>query len=663
MNTLTFDIETYSNYTLFALRDMDKNLITFEIRGKHNTLTDKQIKKLNKLLTKNIIVTFNGLKFDEPITAYAFDKHTALEIYLKVQEIIQDGVSVYNFYRATRTKKFITNHIDIMDVARGSASLKLYGARLGTKKLQDLPYSPETKLTNDEMDEVLSYCENDNVLTDELFKYLKDDLELRSEMGKQYNMNFMSFKGAKIAEMILVKECDYQGKYPDVPKFVRYKAPKYIKFKTPELKALYKQIKNHTYYLSDSGKVMMPDFLKKEVPFDGINYKFGIGGLHGSISSKTITPNDDELIVDIDYKSLYPSLIIQNDFSPKHIGSKFAKVYQTMYDKRNKELKPKMKTVEYMSDEYKTLDRQQNTMKLVLNSSFGQTGQRFSKIYDPNTMLNTTLTGQLTLMMVIEKLYLKGYSTFYANTDGITLLVKKKDLDAIQKITRKFDKKTGLEMEYNYFKSSHIRDVNNFINITTDNSVKSKGAFGEPNLEKNAQTPIVFEAVRQHLLSGIDIETTIRNCNSIHDFCSSRTVTGGAIFAHDISYESVCVKYSKVYQGMRNIKKLVGLDLPAELQIAISEHSRITKKMLDTKEKFEMAFILQNHGKYLGKVVRWYYSTDGSTIHYKKTGNKVPMSEGSMPMMNLTKKLPKDLNYEWYIDYAYRMLEDLGYEM
>lgn len=637
MRTLTFDIETYINYTLFALRDCDtKELTTFEIRGAKNTLSEKKIKKLRKLLTTNKIITYNGIKFDEPITAYALLGKTAKQIFVKVQEIIVDGVSIYQFYRSTNTDKFITEHIDIMDVARGSASLKLYGARLGTKKLQDLPYEPGTKLSESEMDEVLSYCENDNILTDELYRYLNSDLELREAMGKQYDMNFMSFKGAKIAEMILVKETGYTGKAPDRPDSVRYKPPKYIKFKTPELKQLFKQIRTHTYLVSETGNVVMPDFLKPELNFDGINYKFGIGGLHGSVSSTTIIPDEDETLVDIDYKSLYPSLIIENEFSPKHIGANFANIYREMYHQRNSVLKPAMKNCEYGSDEYVKLDRQQNTMKLVLNSSFGQTGQRFSKIYDPWTMLSTTLTGQLTLMMVIEKLSLKGFRTFYANTDGITLLVRKNDVKEIQTITQKFDKKTGLEMEYNYFKSSHIRDVNNFVNITTDNTVKSKGTFAEPDLEKNAQTPIVFEAVRKYLQDGTSIENIIRGCKRVHDFCSSMRVTGGAMYA---------TKIPEIY--------------PDGWEESLAKWGRITKVMEKNKAQLDAEFV-KKQGNYLGKVVRWYYSTDGNTIHRKNSGYKVPMTDGCRPMMNLTKKLPKDLDYNWYIDYAYKMLSDLG---
>ena len=682
MKTFTFDIETYANYTLFAFRDVVSfKLITFEIRGKKKSLKDKQKVQLNKMLDTLNIVTYNGLKFDEPITAYALTGASASEIFTAVQQLIKSDDPIFRFYQRIKCDPFIRHHIDIMDVARGKASLKLYGARIGAKKLQDLPYPPETILTDDEMDEVLDYCENDNILTQKLKDFLANDLALREDITEQYGINVMSDNGAKIAEKLLLHETGYTGKAPSIPNHVKYHPPKYIKFKSKQLKDLFKKIKNHKYLLmntnileqidndnsgeytfflddvgvakttklrhakkskktiSNSGNVILPDFIDAPIIIGGVHHQLGNGGVHGSVESTTIIPDIDETIVDIDYKSLYPSLIIQNNFVPKHIGKKFLKVYQGMYDRRNKELKPAMGKVKYGSDEYKKLDSQQNTMKLVLNSSFGKLGLKYSKLYDPSALLHITLTGQLTLMMVIEKLHLKGFKTFYANTDGITLRVRKKDVKKIQKITAKFDKETGLEMEYNFFKSSHIRDVNNFVNITSDDKVKSKGTYSEPNIEKNAQTPIVFEAVRKYLLDRTPYEETIDACKVVNDFCSSRQVTGGAMFG---------AKIPEMY--------------PDDWEQKLNSKRGLTKDIINRRAKMEAVWV-KEHGHYLGKVVRWYYSTKGASIHYKASGNLVPKSKGAKPMMDLKKKLPKDLDYEWYYKEAEQMLEDLGVQL
>jgi hypothetical protein len=66
-------------------------------------------------------------------------------------------------------------------------------------------------------------------------------------------------------------------------------------------------------------------------------------------------------------------------------------------------------------------------------------------------------------------------------------------------------------------------------------------------------------------------------------------------------------------------------------------------------------------GEYLGKVVRWYYSTQSTGyLSYLTNGNKVPKTDGAKPMMDLPDEIPADLNYQWYIDEANSKLEDLG---
>jgi len=130
-----------------------------------------------------------------------------------------------------------------------------------------------------------------------------------------------------------------------------------------------------------------------------------------------------------------------------------------------------------------------------------------------------------------------------------------------------------------------------------DGYVKSKGLYGETTLMKGRSTPIVYKAIRKYLLNGSKLETTICNCKDINEFVSGRTVKGGGAYI----------------------------------------------------------------GEYLGKVVRWYYSTKSSDcIMYSTNGNKVPKTDGAKPLMDLPNELPLDLNWDWYIDEAISKLADLG---
>ncbi len=67
-------------------------------------------------------------------------------------------------------------------------------------------------------------------------------------------------------------------------------------------------------------------------------------------------------------------------------------------------------------------------------------------------------------------------------------------------------------------------------------------------------------------------------------------------------------------------------------------------------------------GHYLGKVVRWFYSTKTvGTINYIASGNRVPETEGAYPIMDLPSEWPDHINYQWYIDRTIETLYDIGY--
>ena len=59
---ITFDLESYINYALFAFRDKKapNKLRTFELRGDDSYLSQKQIKKIRKIISS---VKFRWLHF------------------------------------------------------------------------------------------------------------------------------------------------------------------------------------------------------------------------------------------------------------------------------------------------------------------------------------------------------------------------------------------------------------------------------------------------------------------------------------------------------------------------------------------------------------------------------------------------------------------------
>ena len=85
------------------------------------------------------------------------------------------------------------------------------------------------------------------------------------------------------------------------------------------------------------------------------------------------------------------------------------------------------------------------------------------------------------------------------------------------------------------------------------------------------------------------------------------------------------------------------------------------KALRKRNEKYKKQFVLAEANKnYIGKTVRFYYAKEGKAMFNAKSGYTIPLSDGCKPMMELSKKIPKDLDYDKYIELAHTYLADLG---
>jgi len=91
---------------------------------------------------------------------------------------------------------------------------------------------------------------------------------------------------------------------------------------------------------------------------------------------------------------------------PPHLGVEILEILKTLTDQR---LEAKRVGDTITSD----------SLKLSINSCFGQNGDKHSFMYSPTSMLKVTINGQLFMLMLIEKLYQEigdDIWCFYANT-------------------------------------------------------------------------------------------------------------------------------------------------------------------------------------------------------------------------------------------------------
>ena len=279
--------------------------------------------------------------------------------------------------------------------------------------------------------------------------------------------------------------------------------------------------------------------------------------------------------------------------------------------------------------------------KITINGSFGKLGSMYSKLYAPDLMLQVTLTGQLMLLMLIEQLEKAGMSVKSSNTDGVEIICPKSKEAQLEAIVFDWELSTGMVMEHGEYKALYARDVNNYVAVYED-EVKAKGVYAKPTLSKNSEYPIVFEAIRTYLFDGTPLENTLHACEDVTQFLTSRTVKGGGVWSGNVE----------------------GVENSDEYKDALTAGKRLTMALIKRNDNFR-AKQMVGKGIYLGKVVRWFYATDGTTIHYETNGNKVPKSDGAYPMMELPigiSTLPMNLDYDKYLDLAVGHLADLGVE-
>jgi len=585
---LIFDIEIYRNYFLASFMNAKGQVCHIEMRGDGKL----EVSKLAKLMRDNTTLGFNSNSYDLYMVAAALENRSCAELKKLSNEIIMSNLPAWKAVDVSIPNNWDT--IDIIDVLQGQASLKVYGARINQPKLQDLPYPHDATLTDEQMDSVRDYCVNDLRVTKALADKLTDQLALRVSMGKEYGLDLRSKSDAQIAEAVLKSEIEaISGNVLRPLKMasdatVKYCDPKIVEFKDPKLTEIFRKICAHDFELSGNGSIKMPEWLADtKIKIGKGSYQMGIGGLHSTEKGQSVRAGDGHFLCDFDVASYYPNIILQQRVEPLNMTGHFLPVYQSIVDRRLEAKRSGDKATAY-------------TLKIVVNGSFGKLGSKWSILYAPNLLIQTTITGQLCLLMLIEAYEAAGATVVSANTDGVVVWGSKSLEDAIDQVNWDWMLQTSYELERTDYKALYSRDVNNYIAIKPDGSAKGKGIFGAQGLSKNPDFPIVSEAIAGHLSGKANFKEAIRNCTDVSKFVTVRKVTGGAKW----------------------------------------------------------------RGKILGKSVRFYYSSavdQDEAIIYAKNGNKVPKSDGAMPLMDMA-EIPSDVDLERYVGIAMIAMKGMGHD-
>ncbi|WP_404603795.1 hypothetical protein, partial [Raoultella planticola] len=198
-----FDIECYPNYFLIAFRNVKtQKVIYFE----KYLGCELNVEWLNWVVHNFLLVSYNGLGYDEPILTLALNGATNSEMKQATDRIILEDWRPSDILKEAGLDRLKLNHIDVMEVAPAGGSLKQRAGRLHRKRLQDLPFPPNMMLTHDHMLIVRHYCINDLDATESLFLALEDEIHLREIMSKEYGVDLRSRSDAQIAEDVIRHE-------------------------------------------------------------------------------------------------------------------------------------------------------------------------------------------------------------------------------------------------------------------------------------------------------------------------------------------------------------------------------------------------------------------------------------------------------------------------
>lgn len=535
-----YDIEVFQNIFHCSVKNTETNdIYKFEISERKNQLRElvKFFKQVDKYITwgdyyttninipTNIIFCgYNNLHYDNPIINYIIEYEDKLMQY-NIPTICS---SIFNLSK-TITASSEDNidawkhwkyqiWFDTFDILTMLYSNKL---RVGLKEIQVTMQYPNVQefvcdwtkpLPLEDFDSMIDYNINDIESTSELLNRCKKDVDLRIAIEDEYGVRVLSKDGVNIGMKILTQKYlektgltwwdikDLRSPMSVIP--LKDVILPFIKYDSPILQRVLDDMKNQIVSPGRKG-------YENKFVFNNLRYSVGVGGIHSVNSPEIIIPRDDEMLIDIDVASLYPSMLIEYEFYPKHLGKEFLEVYKQIKDERIE--------AKHNGDKVKN-----ETLKLALNGLSGNLQNEHNFCYSPFAVMQIRINGQLLLLMLAEKLTQIGCRIVQANTDGLFVLLKKDVYSKANSICREWEQLTKLTLEEDRFKAMYQYAINDYFAITEDNKVKEKGMFiTAVKLGKGLTPKIIPKAVISFFKDGISVEDTIKNCTDIRDFLMS----------------------------------------------------------------------------------------------------------------------------------------------
>lgn len=476
---------------------------------------------------REIWVGYNNLHYDQFIfkgILCGFDPKAINDF------IIAEGHKGWQYSSLLR-KVYMVNY-DVFH-PRTDRGLKTHEAYLGNDICETtVPFDIDRKLTEAEIAETVKYCRHDVEQTIEVFMQRKSEFDARMDLLKMFNLPlaYLGKTDAQLTAIILGAE--------------RPARPRDDEFDIVPLPCLdlgpYDFIR--AWYLDPANQ----DYAAT-LDFDiaGCPHKCAWGGLHGAIAQYA----GEGYFINVDVESYYPAEMIAHELLSRNVRdpSKFKGIRDHRIELKHAK------------------DPRQKALKLVVNGTYGASKDKFNALYDPRQANMVCVNGQLMLIDLMHKLVRDvGAEIIQSNTDGV--LIRMPDgfgggpdafYDRVDDVAYEWEHRTGMGLEFDEFTRVYQKDVNNYVLVAADGSMKTKGAYVKKLGPLDYDLAVVNKALVEFMVHGVPVEDTIAADDDLIDY--QRVVKVSGKYKYGVhGHERLTDRCFRVFASTRESDGMVG---------------------------------------------------------------------------------------------------------
>lgn len=207
---------------------------------------------------------------------------------------------------------------------------------------------------------------------------------------------------------------------------------------------------------------------------------------------------------------------------------------------------------------------QSQAIKLILNTTFGASGNKYLDLYDPYMTTYTCRLGQLLLTALANNLYNQigkaNVKIIQTNTDGVLIYIRDEYKDLMYRIGEEWERITHVPLEFENEHQIWQRDVNNYVMGKANGRVKTKGGFFVTDMQQpgyNRVRPldayVCREAMIEYIAHGKDIVEHIYGESDVSKFavtCHKGSFSGILREFNDGRPDEILHKVNRVYASL-----------------------------------------------------------------------------------------------------------------